>query len=73
MVIIEYNDNNNSNLIMNFLLNDFQSKNNKFMVEPIDSDINLAEIPLFHIRRLSHNRGLSSHQSNHKLEWKQLL
>ena len=44
---------------MNFLLNSFQSKSNKFMVEPTVF-IDLAETPLSHIRRLSHNRGLSS-------------
>ena len=53
-----YND-YRRNLIMNFLLNSFQSKSNKFMMEPTVF-IGLAETPLSHIRRLSHNRGLFS-------------
>jgi len=48
-------------LIMNFSLNNFQFKNDKFLMELTDSVfISLRETPLSHIRHLSHNRGLSS-------------
>ena len=55
--ILFYNDYRHD-LIMNFLLNSFQSKSNKFMMEPTVF-IGLAETPLSH-RRLFHNRGLYS-------------
>ena len=59
--IFFYNDYRHD-VIMNFLLNSFQSKSNKFMMEPIDN-VYLAEMPLSHIS-LSHNRRLSSTSLN---------
>jgi len=56
--IFFYNDYRHD-VIMNFLLNSFQSKSNKFMMEPT-AFISLAETSLSHIRCLSHNRELSS-------------
>jgi len=52
--ILFYNDYRHD-LIMNFLLNSFQSKSNKFMVESIDSVYYSLTETL-----LSHNRGLFS-------------